>query len=230
MGMMNMGFSISALALVVLAAACGEGDAAARDAVVVTCAAADTTLSAPAVDAQRDGVHIAIDNRSGQEQTVYFRLGDDFWNQRAAPGLSDVVSPRGPGEWRVVCTPPSAYPGDDAAWVMLEVRDPGRLWIAADPDCAHPTSLHPDYKEYFEGGLPVGTKGDPLAIATAERNQWDPTGGRGEVELAGYPDASPRTFRIVEDGEVIAIAEYRDDGRGGWFFGSVSWCEDDGRA
>lgn len=98
--------------------------------------------------------------------------------------------------------------------------------MAHDLPCPNPTSIHPDYQEYFDGGLPTGTKGDPLVIATTEVAQWYAAQAGDEVRAAGYPNASPRTYMVVRDGTPVAVADYRDDGDGGWFFGSVSWCED----
>ena len=221
--------TITSLAIVglLVVSACGVvGASASTDMASVICTGDETIVGTPAVNARANGVTITIDNRTGDERLVVFRHGTDFRSKRAVVGVSAVVLTHEPGTWSVVCTGADGYPAEDAEWSTLEVHDPGDLWVAHDLPCANPTSIHPDYQEYFDGALPTGTKGDPLVIATAEVNQWFATQPGDEVKAAGYPEANARTYMVVRDGIAVAVADYRDDGAGGWFFGSVAWCED----
>jgi hypothetical protein len=114
-------------------------------------------------------------------------------------------------------------------WVGLEVVDPEGLWLADRPHCEHPTGLHPDYVEYFEGGLPKGEPGDPVELARERLPEEFPGWQEGdEVEPAGYPESSPRNVRVRRGDQVVAVASYRDDERGGWFFGDILYCDDGG--
>lgn len=216
----------AALLAVAMTSCGGLTDGAAAEVASVTCTSDDTAVDTDVVRAQRDGIHLRIDNQATADRIVHVRHRDDFRNFRVPPGSSTVIATHGPGSWEIVCAGPDGYPGETAAWESLRVSDPDGLWVAHELACDHPTSLHPDYQEYFEGRLPEGTKGDPLAIATAEVPHWYGSQPGDEVRVAGYPDSSPRLFQAVRGDDTVAVADYRDDGRGGWFFGSVSYCED----
>lgn len=185
-----------------------------------------TELLTPVVRAQPDGVHLRVDNRTGAERYIYEQADPtSALNQhQAPPGISEAVSIEGPGSWRVICSPPSLYPGEDSPWVELEVADPEGIWVPDEPACQLTENTHPDYVEE----LPKGEAGDPLELAKRELPEWMPGSRPGDVvEPAGYPQADPPQFRIMRGGQVVAVAYYRHDGREGWLFGGIDYCADE---
>lgn len=185
----------------------------------------DTRIDTPAVRVQADGVHLRVDNRTGGERFIYKQEGDGALNQHIAPpGVSEVVSLEAPGTWRLTCSPPPLYPSEDSPWAELEVQDPHGLWVSDLLDCENIEGTHNDYFE----DLPVGFQGDPLELARRELPGEMPDPRTGDVvEPAGYPGADPPRFRVVREGQVVAVAFYRDDGRDGWLFGGIEYCVDD---
>lgn len=183
-----------------------------------------TRIGTPVVQVQSEGVHLRVDNRTGAERYIYKQEGDSALNQhQAPPGVSEVVSLEAPGTWRLTCSPPPIYPSEDSPWAELEVLDPHGLWVSDLLDCENIEGTHPDYFE----DLPAGYTGDLLELAKRDvpREMLDPQPG-GVVEPAGYPDAHLRKFRAVRDGEIVAVARYFGDGRGGWLSGGIEYCVD----
>jgi hypothetical protein len=216
---------------IILLPACGEPartSGTAASTAEVACEDGATRVVTPVVRAQVDGVHVDVDNRTGAEVYVYRRIDSDVGNLgAAAPGTTRAVSLDGPGSWEVICTRPNRYPTEDDDWVPLEVVDPDGLWISDRVDCERPTATHPDYREDFEGGTPEGAPGDPVDLA-----REDVGGGGGDLhpndvfERAGYPESRPVFVRMVRDDRIVAVATYAEDGRGGWIFRGVTYCED----
>ncbi len=189
-----------------------------------------TLVETPVVETQRDGVHVRIDNRGEGERAVYLRVDAAIRHLHQAPeGISEAtVSEFGPGRWDVICVRANVYPEDDGPWTSWEVNDPDDLWVPMRLGCLYPTGEHPDYREDLEGGRHLGEPRDPLHLAREELPEAVPGFSDGDVvEPAGYPDAAPRRFRVVRDGEITAVAWYRFDGQGGWFFGGIEYCEDE---
>jgi hypothetical protein len=197
-------------------------------AAVVCQADGGTRVVTPTVKPRPDGVHFQVDNRADGSVYLYYRWGADEGNVGELDrGLTEKVVAQGPGTWRLACTAPDRFPTDQAAWMPMEVVDPEGLWIPSRVDCEHPTASHPDYREYFEGRLPRGETGAPVEqardIVSGEVPGWRP---EDVVETAGYPEAVPRLVRVVRDGRIIAVLDYRDDGQGGWFYGGIEYCEE----
>lgn len=196
----------------------------------VTCVDGATQLLTETVQTQSDGVHFRVDNRTDETVYLHFRLGSELGNlQNLEVGVSEaVVMSEGPGSWELICTPAEIYPDEDDEWVPLGVVDPDALWVPDDPGCEHPSGVHPDYVEDFEGGTPSGEAGDPVDLARAD------VPGNALIDLlpddvyepAGYPAALPRLVRVTRDGRVLAVARYADDGAGRWIFRGVDFCED----
>lgn len=221
------------LAAAVGLSGCGSPEDRGRGAPLVAevvCADGGARVGTAAVQPQADGVHLRLENREPTGRYVYYRVGEDIRSlTELPPGTSERVVAAEPGRWELVCVTPEAYPDDTSPWVALDVFDPRALWVPADVEgCEHPSSVHPDYVEYFEGGTPQGEARDPVELARELAPQEVPGWRPGDViERAGYPEASPRLVRVVRDGRVVAVLDYRDDDRGGWYYGGVTYCEED---
>lgn len=221
------GFHAS-LALALILSACasvtgaGGGDAAAVAEIVCQ---DGTRVLTPAVRVQTDGVHLRVDNRAGAERHIYKQEDPTsaLDQHQAPPGISEAVSLEGPGTWHVICSRPADYPQENSAWVEFDVVDPDGLWVPDQPECEFIEGTHNDYFE----DLPVGHTGDLLEFARQEvpEEMEDPQ-PHDVVEPAGYPEASYPQFRVARGGKVVAVAWYRDDGRGGWLFGGIDYCAD----
>ncbi|HKZ86265.1 MAG TPA: hypothetical protein VJ793_21745 [Anaerolineae bacterium] len=194
----------------------------------IVCEAEGTQVLTPVVQVQADGVHIRVDNRSSVERFIFKQESPTsaFNQHQAPPGISETVSEEGPGSWKVICSDPNDYPQAGSSWVRLEVVDPDGVWLPDRPACEHPTGIHPDYVEYFEGRLPKGERRDPLELAREDAPRELPGWQASDVvEPAGYPEASPRKVRVKRGDEVVAVLSYRSDGEGGWFFGDILYCQ-----
>ncbi len=163
----------------------------------------------------------------------------------APPGTTEIVKIVPPGEARVACIGPGKpetpeeleeaggtywpYPRDDE-WVGFEVVDMDRLWTDDTLACEHYTGWHNDYPWDLEDlPMPEGEKGDLVDLAVrdlpAELGELGVIRPGDIVERAGYPEASA-SVRLVRRGEIVAIIGYRPDGRDGWHFGGVAYCEE----
>ncbi len=193
----------------------------------VTCEAERTTVDVNEVRAEPTGVHLRVDNLTGRDQLLFYGVGGEVLNRSiGSTGPSELVVASPPGDWRVLCSRPEIYPDDSAPWVTLTVTDPDHLWVEAKPDCPTPSGTHPDYIEYFEGGTPTGQPGDPVELARQQLPQHISLPANFTLEAAGYPQESPRRVRLVVDSRVAAVATFRPDENGGWFFGDVLYCDD----
>ncbi|MBT8207477.1 MAG: hypothetical protein KJO18_04320 [Acidimicrobiia bacterium] len=214
-------------ALFIAGTACGAPDVMPVATVEAACTVKGLDLATSRADVRADGVHFTIDNAANSEQLLYIDSGTDQSTRHLPLGPSTFIVMQPPGDWRLFCSHPSVYPGEDAEWAAVEVRDPDGQWIPHALPCDHPTSIHPDYEAFLEGKIPVGVKGDVQVVAQSDLRNWYPTEDGDTVTPVGYLEASPRVFAVERSGAIVAVADYRDDGRGGWFFGSVAWCEPD---
>ena len=96
------------------------------DAVQIVCDANGTTVLTPVVRPQRDGVHLHIQNTTGED--LGFIVGADGDN--APAGSSELIWPLPPGTAKVGCVAPSA-PGDTPPDGEVTIQDPDGIW--SDP-------------------------------------------------------------------------------------------------
>ncbi len=217
--------------MLVVVAACGgvtgpAGDPrGVPDVARVICEDGDTRVPVPAVRPQRDGVHILVENRTGEDMGISYRQGTLGAGDNADRGLNEVVWPIAPGRADLLCTGNREIPED--GWTSVEVVDPEGLWVSPELDCGL-------------GGLvagqgggsyaepPTGDRRNPVEIA---REFFAPLREGDVVEPAGYPKAQHRLVRLVRDGETIAVAEYVDASfaggapRSGWIQNGYQACE-----
>src|SRR5262245_22781723 len=172
-----------------------------------------------AVDAQADGVHIAVTNLAderisftvgGSESTTYFvRQGE------ADPGeRKEIVAGLPPGDADVSCVLGSLGGIDTSPVADLRVKDPAGTYVPIGMECTASTQRVEDPRS---AGLP----GDPVEIARHHLSglEFDDT-----VEQAGYPSSEEPIVRVVRNGDVVAMATFAGDGQGGWLIDSVVSC------
>jgi hypothetical protein len=178
----------------------------------MTCDGHTTEVSTPAVQPQPDGVHIAVENTSGQDLGLEVQ---DVGDENAPLGTHDTIWQIGPGNYEVRCTSP--LPNADAGpFQPLVVQDPDHLWISTDLDCDSVTGTA---SAVVPGA--VGGKGTPAGILESHLTgvQSDDT-----IAAAGYSNGSEPMIRIVRDGKVIALYHFMSDEQGGWLVDSSQQC------
>lgn len=212
------------------------------DVAAVVCGQEGTRVEPAAVRARADGVHLRVQNSAdGERMLLVYEHGSEI----VTPGTFDIIKTVPPGEVKVACVGPGEpetseeldeaggtywpYPGEDE-WVVFEVFDTDRLWTDDTPACAHYTAWHADYPwDLDDEPMPEGEKGNLVDLAVrdlpAQLGELGVIRPGDVVEQAGYLEVSGRV-RLVRDGETIAIIGYRPDGRGGWHFGGVEFCEE----
>lgn len=185
----------------------------------VVCDEEGTRVLTPEVRPQPDGVHVVLDNRTGQDLALSFDSG--YWDggDNANMGSTEYVWLAPPGPVDLACFGKREEPNLQAG-ASFQVIDPDGLWVSPSLECepgAHVVST--------EGGSyaspPPGDPRDPVEIAKEER--FAPF-GPGEVEAAGYPEAEHRLVRLIRDGRTVAVAEYVDASFAGGEPGS-GWVE-----
>jgi hypothetical protein len=218
-----------ALALV-LAACASPTDLAegATDVAAVRCEPSGTWGQPEAVSVRSDGVHLSIDNRTDRKVSVYTRIAGAVGPLTEVDvGVTETVSTSGPGSWELLCLAGNAYPTEQGPWVGLEVVDAEGLWVSDVLGCDVIAASHPDYREDFEGGTPIGRPGDPVDLSRVSiTSAGFPVLEDDVLERAGYPEAESVHTRVVRDGRVVAIGRWQaaDDGR--WIDRGAEYCDD----
>ena len=166
-----------------------------------------------AVSAQSDGVHLRVDNRSGESASINGFAID------VAAGKHDVVTGEPPGRINAACWPGSRHEGPAPEKTTVHVADPDRYWVSDQLECppgSMTSSMHGDFAE----GAP-GEPGDPLDLARRSgRRSLD----NAEFVRAGYPD-SPHGATVVarQDGKTVAVFRFQK-ASGGWLLGGEDAC------
>jgi hypothetical protein len=174
-------------------------------------------MTTPRVRTQADGLHVEVVNETGKDLSVSILdergggLGAD-----APRGTSTKIVTVPPGKVFVTCVDPYAGDPGQAPQASVEAVDVDAVWVSTQLDCAMGFSGTSDY-------VP-GARGEPDPQVAAE-GALGPYGEPGDViEPAGYPEAESPEYRLVREGEVLAVAELMDDGAGGWLAGTVNGC------
>jgi hypothetical protein len=174
------------------------------------------------VEAQRDGVHVAVTNTaderisftvSGGESSIYF-----VDQGGADPGeRGEVVLGVPPGDAKVSCVLDSMRGIDTSPVADLTVKDPTGSYVPIGMDC--PTSN----QDSGVGESAVRFQGDPVEVARQHLSglEYDEA-----VERAGYPSDEKPIVRVVRNGDVVAMATFKGDEEGGWLIETLLTCVD----
>jgi hypothetical protein len=192
------------------------GQSVLPDAVQVVCDSNGTSVLTPIVRPQRDGVHLEVQNTTGED--LSFVIGDSG-GDNAPAGSSELIWPLAPGAVKIGCVAQSA-PGDTRPDGEVTVQDPDGTWIDPGVGCGTVTLGSMDY---VDGA--TGEQGDPVQIARTRLRDRLHEGD--VVQAAGYPAAPDRHVIVVRDGSTVADLTYRLDQAGtGWLEDSESTCPD----
>ncbi|MGH2700923.1 MAG: META domain-containing protein [Actinomycetota bacterium] len=176
-----------------------------------------TDLLTPSVDAQADGVHLQVDNRTGEGVSMN-GLGWDF-----SEGTSEAVLSVAPGKVEIACWPYSQHDGQEPSRTPLEVTDSGSYWVPPELECPKGDPVGSVTSD-FAGGAP-GLEGEPVELVRQEVSGLRPS---DILEAAGYPEQEQPAVRIVRDGDVVGVAGLTLTGEGGYLFGSFESCSSAG--
>jgi hypothetical protein len=238
---------LTGLAVVLVAAACGDPGAIAinqplADTAVVVCEDDVTRIETAAVETHRDGVHFRVQNPADEER-MFLIYGHG--SNQVSPGTLELTRTVPPGELRVACVGPEEagefdeeggnwpYPQDDE-WMVIQVVDRDGYWTDDTLSCEYQTGFHNDYPwDFHDEPMPAGEKGDLVDLARRdlprELGELGTIGLGDVVEPAGYSGVSG-DVRLVRDGETVATIWYRSDGQGGWHLGGVDYCDESWRS
>jgi hypothetical protein len=183
-------------------------EAALPDVARVACEPGAPDVATPTVRPQADGLRVEVVNETGEDLSVSILP----WGGTSAPqGTSTVVVDLPPGQVSVSCYDPYANDPGKAPQSSFDLVDADGVWISTQIECATGMGF---------SGMP-----DYVPGAVAEE-ALRPYGEPGDViEPAGYPEAESPVYRLVREGEVLAVVELMDDGAGGWLESQVTGCE-----
>lgn len=182
----------------------------------VTCSDAGTQVAASVVQPQPDGVHIVVDNSTGEILGLQIK---DFGGDNAPTGSSEIVRPIPPGVYGLACT--DAQSSAPPTYQPFEVQDPAGIWVSTDLGCSSASGVA------AAGASSSGTsgvQGTPVDVVINTIPGLQPT---DLVEAAGYTSATDEaSVRVVRGGEVVAVYHMFSDGQGGWTIDSAQACGD----
>jgi hypothetical protein len=190
-------------------------EAALPDVARVVCGPGAPEVTTPAVRPQADGLHVEVVNETGEDLSVSILP----WGGTYAPqGMSTQVVNLPPAEVTVNCYDPYTDDPGKAPQSSFDLVDAEGVWISTHIECATGMGFS-ETSDYVPGarGEP-----DPQAAAQAALGPYSEPGDH--VEPAGYPESESPEYRLVRDGEVLAVAELMSDDAGGWLAGQVTGC------
>jgi hypothetical protein len=187
-----------------------------------TCDPSGTGTIAPgsrAVDAQPDGVHVAVTNLT--DERISFTVGGSespmyvVGQGEADPGeRKELVEAIPPGDAHISCVVASKSGIDTAPMADLRVADPAGSYVPIGMVCPMTSQPTKDANAF---------PGDAVEVARQHLSglEYDDA-----VERAGYPEAKEPIVRVVRNGDVVAMATFRNDGRGEWLVDTLVTCAD----
>lgn len=182
----------------------------------VTCTEDGSTKVADSeVAVQADGLHVRMDNRTGEPVSMN-GLGWDF-----SEGVSTEVLPVPPGPIGIACWPYSEHDGgDEPTLVDISILDPNGLWVDPELECIVGPESNMIFDHFFAS---PGERGDPVEIARGVLHDLEKD---DVVERAGYPDEKQRvTVRVQREGKTV-VAVYLDLAEnGGYLLGGANICD-----
>ena len=192
-----------------------EGQPVAAPFVEIVCTEdGGTRLWTPVVEVQPDGVHLDIENRTG-EPTTFFGLSPEV-----DEGRHKEVVTEPPGRLRVACYPNSQHETDaKPVKYDLELVDPKGHWRSTELQCE--TDLVEGSTLDYAVPLPKGQSKDPVAVVGESVEGLRPN---DVIETAGYPEADPPVVRVLRNEKVIGAYSFLEADDGGLVLGGGSSC------
>ncbi|MCJ7712005.1 MAG: hypothetical protein MUQ32_14380, partial [Chloroflexi bacterium] len=161
----------------------------AESAVVVTCDGPTASVSAPAVRARPDGVHLEGVRNDNSPATFYVSTEEAGWIENAEGAAALVLAP---GAYELTCVDLSE---EEEPRAEVLVTDPDGLWKSGEIECEG-------------GGGVTGSGSEPPASPEAAiaylRSIVLNFRPDDVLEPAGYPDAPLGRIRLVRDGRLAA--------------------------
>ena len=178
----------------------------------IRCDGETTEVLTPIVQAQRDGVHVLIQNTLATET---LSVSTETAGFGAPPGETTLIFPISPGRSRIRCLKETEdHAMENGDWGSFEVLAPEGL-ISPAVEC--PGGMYSGIGDYVAGARGVE---DPLLDAE-KRFRLE-----GSVVEAGYDISGQRTFINVSEGQAKESLVYASDGSGGWLQTESSGCSD----
>jgi hypothetical protein len=177
----------------------------------VVCEKGTVSVQDQVVRAQRDGVHIVVENPAG---AWGIDLHHTSWADGTGEGfkLSDTVTPdtsaMGPGSVTIACVPTarSSYHDAGVPTATLTIVDPAGLYVPWELECG--------FGEQFRMTLAADEEEDPRSVAGRVPGVLS----TDDFEPPNYPDSpryGPMEFIVLREGQGLAriMGSYRD---GAW--------------
>lgn len=191
----------------------GSDDSAPGLAEIVCRRDGSTELLTPSVDARADGVHVRVENQSGEDVSMN-GLGGDF-----RQGVSEAALSVPPGRVEVACWPYSRHGGPEPSTTPLEVTDSQSHWVRFELECPQDDLIGSSISDYAGGS--TGKKGDPVDIV---RQAVKGLASSDVLERARYPEQANPVVRIIREGDMVGVAGLTLTEEGGYLLESFSSC------
>jgi hypothetical protein len=161
----------------------------------VECLDSGPRVVTPTVQAQADGVHIRVVNRSDRALRIRFEAAGEWPLSRKPSRLILAIEP---GLVSVACHPKGTHNRDREPTDMLRVLDPHRLWRSGQLTCPEGFSL------FVESATSIGN-----SIEEAAEEVLKPLRAEDEVRRLGYPDEATPSALVVHRGEAVLVLGFR---------------------
>lgn len=185
------------------------------DALHVTCGGGSISLDAMSVAAQAAGVHVVVENTSGDP--LFFQLAPErlgpWGGTEVQPGITEIALQAPPGTLTVRCW----TEGSPADEIAVDVLDPEGLFVPftltcpSEPELANTISV-----AAWKGSEPAP---EPVEFVRSRVEGLLPS---DIVERAGWPEAPNPAVRVARDGAVVGSFELHLES-GEWGMGGT-WC------
>jgi hypothetical protein len=198
----------------------GEGERLSGVARIVCEADGSTSVLTPEVIAQRDGVHLVVENKLNEPASLTGGFGLDV-----DPGVSEWTLQVGPGDRPIACWPFSEHgSGDEPGTIPLQVLDPERLYVA-------PAELECQGDEQWASILDFQDSSSGIAADPVDAVRRSISGLESDdvisLHRSGYPEAGDQdglTVVVSRDERAVTIfgLTLGDDGR--WLINGGRGC------